>query len=214
MARRPPRSRRPSRGRPKQPLRPRVIVVTEGEKTEPQYINEFLRIHGAPNVHIGGTGFDPLGVVEKAIELKKNLGRGTRAHVWAVFDRDEHPRFEEALQLAQRNCIRVAVSNPCFELWAVFHYQDYAAHIERHECQRLLARLCKSYRADRGKLFNDTDAIRSNHDAAVQRGKRSLHDRKMEGDPQGNPSTSMHVLMESIRTQKPSAGAPRTKGSR
>lgn len=26
-------------------------------------------------------------------------------------------------------------------------------------------------------------------------------DREMEGDPQGNPSTSMHVLMERIRTQ-------------
>ena len=193
-----------------------MIVVTEGEKTEPHYIREFARIHRAPNVSVEWTGGDPQGVVKKAIAIKRRLGRGARANanVWAVFDRDEHERFDEALQLAQRNDIRVAVSNPCFELWAVFHYQDYAAHIERHECQRLLAQLCKSYRVDRGKLFNDTDAIRSNHDAAVQRGKRSLHDRKMEGNPRGNPSTSMHVLMESIRTQEPSAGAPRTKGSR
>ena len=179
-----------------------MIVVTEGEKTEPQYINEFLRIHQAPNVRIGGTGFDPQGVVEKAIELKKSVGRG-RAHVWAVFDRDEHLRFEEALRLAQRHGICVAVSNPCFEPWAVFHYRDHAAPIDRHDCQRLLARLCAGYRADRGKLFKDTEAIRSNHDAAVQRGKRSLHDREKEDDPQGNPSTSMHVLMESIRTQGP-----------
>ena len=193
------RSRRPSRGSPKQPLRPQVIVVTEGEKTEPQYINEFLRIHRTPNVWVERTGFDPQGVVEKAIELKRGLGRGARARVWAVFDRDEHLRFEEALQLAQQHGIRVAVSNPCFELWAVFHYQDHAAPIDTRNCQRLLARLCESYHADRGKLFNDTDAIRINHDAAVQRGKQSLHDRKMEGDPQGNPSTSMHVLMESIR---------------
>ena len=203
------RSRRPSRGGPKQALRPQVIVVTEGEKTEPHYIYEFLRIHQQPNVRVEGTGLDPQGVVEKAIALKRSLGRGARAHVWAVFDRDEHLRFEEALQLAQRHGIRVAVSNPCFELWAVFHYQDHAAHIERHKCQRLLARLCKSYHAERGKLFNDTEVIRTNHDAAVQRGKRSLHDREEEGDPQGNPSTSMHVLMESIRTREPSAGAAR-----
>ena len=180
-----------------------MIVVTEGEKTEPQYINEFLRIHRRPNIRVEGTGFDPQGVVEKAIELKRSLGRGTRAYVWAVFDRDEHLRFEEALQLAQRNDIRVAVSNPCFELWAVFHYQDYAAHIERHECQRLLAQLCAGYQADRGKLFKDTEVIHTNHDAAVQRGKRSLHDREKEDNPRGNPSTSMHVLMESIRTQGP-----------
>ena len=197
------RSRRPSRGGPKQALRPQVIVVTEGEKTEPQYIYEFLRIHRAPNVRVEGTGFDPQGVVEKAIELKKSLGRGTRVDVWAVFDRDEHLRFEEALQLAQQNDIRVAVSNPCFELWAVFHYQDHAAPIDTRNCQRLLARLCEGYHAERGKLFNDTEVIRTSHDDAVQRGKRSLHDREEEGNPQGNPSTSMHVLMESIRTQDP-----------
>ena len=176
-----------------------MIAVTEGEKTEPQYITEFARIHRAPNVRIEKTGFDPQRVVEKAIELKRSLGRGTRAHVWAVFDRDEHLRFKEALKLAHRNDIRVAVSNPCFELWAVFHYQDQAAPIDRHNCQRLLDRLCGSYQADQGKLFKDTDAIRSKHDVAVQRGKRSLRDREKEGDPQGNPSMSVHVLMESIR---------------
>ena len=197
------RSRRPSRGGPKQALRPQVIVVTEGEKTEPQYIKEFARIHQAPNVRVEGTGVDPQGVVEKAIALKRSLGRGARTHIWAVFDRDEHLRFEEALQLAQRNGICVAVSNPCFELWAVFHYRDHAAPIDRHDCQRLLARLCEGYHAERGKLFNDTEVIRTNHDDAVLRGKRSLHDREEEGDPQGNPSTSMHVLMESIRTQGP-----------
>ena len=180
-----------------------MIVVTEGEKTEPQYIKEFARAHRAPNVRVEGTGFDPQGVVEKAIELKKSLGRGTRADVWAVFDRDEHLWFEEALQLAQRDGICVAVSNPCFELWGVFHYQDHAAPIDRHDCQRLLEQLCAGYQADRTKLFKDTEVIHTSHDDAVQRGKRSLHDREKEDDPQGNPSTSMQVLMESIRTQGP-----------
>ena len=195
------RSRTPSRGGPKQAPRPQVIVVTEGEKTEPEYIRAFASIHRAPNVRIEKTGFDPQGVVEKAIELKKSLGRGANAHVWAVFDRDEHLRFKQALQLARQSGIGVAVSNPCFEIWAVFHYQDHAAPIDTLGCQRLLGQLCESYNRASGKLFRDTDVVRTNHDAAVQRGKRSLHDRKEEGDPQGNPSTSMHVLMESIRTQ-------------
>ena len=95
----------------------------------------------------------------------------------------------------------MAVSNPCFEIWAVFHYRDHAAPISAYECQRLLEQLCKSYHRGSGKLFKDADVIRTNHDAVVRRGKRSLRDRKEEGDPQGNPSTSMHLLMESIRTQ-------------
>ena len=178
-----------------------MIVVTEGENTEPQYIYEFARIHRAPNARVVGTGFDPQGVVEKAVELKESLGRDAKAHVWAVFDRDDHPRFDQALRLAQQTGINVAVSNPCFEIWAVFHYRDHAGPIKAHGCQRLLEQLCESYQKGSGKLFKDADVIRTKHDAAVQRGKQSLHDREKEGDPRGNPSTSMHVLMESIRTQ-------------
>ena len=199
------RFRRPSRGPAKRRLKRRVIVVTKGEKTEPQYIYEFLRIHRAANVHIEPTGFDPKAVVERAIDLKRtaNASRGTaRARVWAVFDRDEHERFEQARQLAKKNDIRVAASNPCFELWAVFHYRDHDAPINRHDCQRLLAELCDGYSSRRGKLFTDTDVIDSQHGAAVERGKRSLREREREGDAFGNPSTSMHVLMESILTER------------
>ena len=193
------RLRRPSR---RLPLKPRVFVVTEGTKTEPAYIYAFLRIHGAANVTVEPTGADPKALVRRAIELKRTANaarRGAaRARVWAVFDRDEHERFDEARQLASSNGIQVAVSNPCFELWAVFHYRDYAAFIDRHACQRLLEQLCDSYRRHSPKLFTDMDVIDNQYSAAVERGKRSLRDREREGDPQGNPSTSMHLLMESI----------------
>ena len=195
------RSRKPSRDDSKRARKPPLIVVTEGKKTEPAYITAFSREHGATNVRVKGTGFDPQRVVTEAIELKNRLGRDAEAHVWAVFDKDEHERFDPALRLAQQEGINVAVSNPCFEIWAVFHYRDHAAPISAHECQRLLEQLCETYHRTSGKLFKDADVIRANHDAAVQRGKQSLHDREEEGDPQGNPSTSMHVLMESIRTQ-------------
>lgn len=194
------RSRRAFRRKPNLPVKPLLIVVTEGEKTEPLYIQEFNRIHRAPNVQVVPTGFDPQRVVEKAIAMKRTVSRGAKAHIWAVFDRDEHERFDRALQLARQHEIGVATSNPCFELWAVFHYRDYAAPIERHPCQRLLEGLCKSYRADRAKLFNDAQVIRAGHENAVRRGKESLHNREAEGDPGGNPSTSMHELTESIHT--------------
>ena len=146
-------------------------MVTEGEKTEPQYINEFLRLQGAANVKVEPTGLDPRGVVEKAIQMKKEANvtgaKTSRPHVWAVFDRDEHSRFELAQQLARSNGIHIATSNPCFELWAVFHYQDHAAPLTAKECQRLLEDLCDGYRADRGKLFRDEAAIRDNYDGAV-----------------------------------------------
>ena len=192
------RLRKPSR---RLPLKPRMIVVTEGTKTEPAYINAFLRIHRAANVSVVPTGADPRALVKRAIALKRNANArhgAATTRVWAVFDRDAHPWFDEACQLAKTNDIQLAVSNPCFELWAVFHYRDYAAFIDRHACQRLLEQSCNSY--DRGgpKLFTDTKVIEEQYGAAVERGKHSLREREKEGDPRGNPSTSMHCLMESI----------------
>ena len=139
---------------------------------------------------VEGTGADPKALVKRAIELKRAAnatGRGAaRACVWAVFDRDEHERFDEACQLARTNDIQLAVSNPCFELWAVFHYRDYGAFIDRDHCQRLLETLCGDYRRRRSKLFTDTEVIDDQYRAAVDRAKRSLRDRKLEGDPKGN----------------------------
>ena len=191
-------------------MKPPVIVVTEGKKTEPQYIYEFLRIHNATNVRVAPMGSDPKRVVEEAIKLKEantNRRATLQIRVWAVFDRDEHERFEEARQLAEVNGISVAISNPCFELWAIYHYQDHVGkYIHRHKCQQILSELCAGYRVDR-KLFNDREVICKGHDKAVQRAAQSLRDREEEDDPHGNPSTSMHVLMESIRSQTKSDDA-------
>ena len=39
---------------------------------------------------------------------------------WAVFDRDEHPNFDEAVALCDSKSVRVGRSNPCFEVWLDF----------------------------------------------------------------------------------------------
>ena len=57
----------------------------------------------------------------------------TRDSVWAMFDRDIHKRFDEARDLARGNGIRLAISNPCFELWGILHYQDQNAPLGRQE---------------------------------------------------------------------------------
>ena len=96
------------------------------------------------------------------------------------------------------------MSNPCFELWAVFHYQDLDGPIDAHDCQRLLQRLCGTYRADRGKRFSDEVVIVEGYEAASARAKQSLERRRREDNPGGNPSTSMHQLTEHIRGTMPS----------
>ena len=181
----------------------RIVVVTEGASTEPTYLRVFSRLHGSQSVKlvpIGGAG-DPRRVVERAIEESEKLkgdSLADRDSVWAMFDRDAHARFDEAMDMARGNSIPLAVSNPCFELWAVFHYRDYDAPIERHACQQVLRELCPGYRKKGGKVFDDPDVIEKDYPNAIARAEGSLARREAEGTPAGNPSTTVHRLTEHI----------------
>ena len=182
----------------------RIIIVTEGQRTEPAYLRNFAGIHGARTVEVIpiGIGGEPKTVVRRAIDELRKVKRdslGRRDSVWAVFDRDEHPRFYEAKNLASAHGVRLALSNPCFELWGIFHYRDWDAPVDRRECQRILEKDCSTYSVAGGKLFVDQEVILQSYASAVERGRRSLIRRREEGDPpEGNPSTAMHMLTEHI----------------
>ncbi len=200
------RTRRITRRAATRSLAARIVIVTEGGSTEPAYLRTFDRIYGEPSVvrlNIISAAGDPRAVVERAIEELRKL-RGdklaSKDTVWAMFDRDEHPRFDEARILARDNGISMAISNPCFELWGIFHYRDYDAPLDRHECQRQLSQLCSTYVTNRGKLFDDLEIIRDQYSNAVQRAETSLVRRREEGTPGGNPSTTIHRLTENIRS--------------
>ena len=72
-------------------------------------------------------GGEPKALVQRAVEKKKDAERLARSQkdsnlrydqVWCVFDIDEHRLIPEAKQQAVANGIELAISNPCFELWA------------------------------------------------------------------------------------------------
>ena len=181
----------------------RVVVVTEGALTEPKYLRAFNLIHTNNAIRLEirpGIG-DPRAVVERAVQEKKALRGDSLAAqdtVWAVFDRDIHPRFAEAIDMAKGNGIRLAVSNPCFEIWGVLHYRDYDAPVDRHRCQQELASLCPSYGTSGQKVFDDSEAIEKGYSGAVARAKNSRKRRREERRPDGNPSTRVYLLTEHI----------------
>ncbi len=95
------RRRRPFR----RPL-PRILIVCEGEVTEPSYfegirINERLPIE----LRVEPAG-DPKAVVEHALQLRREADRESKKRqdvnlrynaTWCVFDVDDHERLQEAL---------------------------------------------------------------------------------------------------------------------
>ena len=182
----------------------RVVVVTEGEVTKPGYLGRFHRLHGSASIRLAPIplGGDPRAVVERAVSEQSDSESdpdADRDTFWAMFDRDEHQRFREAVDLARAHNIGTAVSDPCFELWAVLYYELWDRPSNRRDCQRRLGELCPTYGASSGKRFRDEPTIRDHHEDAVKRARTLVVSRCKEGQPLGNPSTTVHELMEHIR---------------
>jgi RloB-like protein len=89
-----------------------TIVVCEGRLTEPDYFYGLARSCGAL-VSFEKAAGAPLSVVNEAIDQLHFLRRATtfsRYDFWAVFDRDEHRHFDEAIGSDQeKSC---AARNP------------------------------------------------------------------------------------------------------
>jgi hypothetical protein len=202
-------SRLPSRRRANRDSRREIHVFVEGEVTELRYIDDVKQLVRNPLIRVsceGGQGV-PKTLVEKACARKKELLAQARAEksepnfeVWAVFDVDAHPHLGEAKTQARDNKVNVAVSNPCFELWLLYHFVDFNAVLGRHALQARLANYCTVYR-NTGKRFSlascgDTPeeqlaAIRT----ACERSQLGITRRSEEGAPEGNPSSGCHGLL-------------------
>lgn len=180
-------------------------MVTEGTFTEPTSLALFCRIHGANTLTLRSIplGQDPRNVVDRAVlerEKSQSDPDAQRDSHWAVFDWDNHKRFQEAVELARAKNINTAVSNPSFELWAILHYEFQDGPITREECQRKFRDRFPGFR--KGKRFEDEAVIRNQHTMAAERAHRLLARRLEEGTPFGNPSTTVHVLTEFLRLGK------------
>jgi hypothetical protein len=202
------RRRLPRLGRrpPSRDPKAKLIVVCEGKNTEPSYISSLVKECGASSVIDlvlqGGAGV-PLSVVRRARELLKSAAGEFSAHdqAWAVFDRDIHPGFDQAINEAAAGNIFVAFSNPCFELWIILHYRDQDGPAQRSELQRMLKRLMPKYNPRKSKLV-DFSAIRDAVEAAERRAEAMERRRSDEGAPRGNPCCTMYKLTREIRRRR------------
>jgi hypothetical protein len=194
----------------KQP-KPKIVVVCEGKVTEPKYFEDFRLYCGNSLVTvkaIGGCGV-PVSVVERAIAERERLVREAKAsrdsfdqifEVWAVFDRDAHPQPQvpTAIANAQINDIRVAFSNPCFEVWGLMHYSCYSRPGHHHETQRELKRILTGYCHERNPVMS-LQLLQPKYETAVTNSQQALRRREQEDSPNGDPSTTVHLLTERIR---------------
>ena len=108
-----------------------LIIIERGNQTERIYFNKFKQRNSAIQIEIPGCkSVDAVKLVEYAIikakEYAINFNEGEK--VWCVFDIDAKKTLElqRAKQLADRNGIKIALSNPSFELWFLLHTDYYS----------------------------------------------------------------------------------------
>ena len=100
-----------------------MLIVCEGKRTEPLYFSELADHYrlSTANVMVVGTGSDPHTVVREAKELQKRERRQGERYdeVYCVFDRDEHPAFDNASKDATDNDLKLGSIMAVFRVLAL-----------------------------------------------------------------------------------------------
>lgn len=199
------RDRRPARRAAFRDPRPRILIVCEGEVTEPEYFTGLSAWCKNPRVRIQlepGAG-DPRRIVDRAKKLKQNAQSEAKREkdenllfeeVWAVFDVDDHLHLQDARQNARDAQIELAISNPCFELWLLLHFRDSPGMQHRDHIASMLRGFLREYH--KSVAFQ---LVSHGYNLAVARAQR-LEVAAIDADEGGrNPSTGVWRLTELIR---------------
>lgn len=187
----------------------KIIAFCEGKNTEPYYLKKFVEIHGNQLVTIEpvrAAGV-PKTIVDKAVLKKKELVKAARKtgdpldksfEVWAVFDCDEHPYIPESFEKAKGNNLKVAYSNPCFEVWLYLHKSDQSAAIHRKALGKQLQKLVPSYDPDRAKTLCPSIFTNDEYEKAKQRAQQLKTSHDSVGAGMACPYTDVYELLEVI----------------
>jgi len=194
-----------------------VLIVCEGQETEPNYL-ESLREHedlSSVNVVITRDSHsDPMSVVNYAIQLYEERANEKNPStlfdkIFCLIDRDEHAKFDAAVHKANtytvkgKKIITVIRSYPCFEYWYLCHFTYSRAGITKTG-NKTAAEVCISqlyphwHSIFNGKYGKNQSNIYPKlahlSQTAITHAKRALADATATAED--NPSTEVHHLVE------------------
>lgn len=200
------------RNKPSKKPRIKIIAFCEGQNTEPHFIKSFSERfgNGMVNVKCVPAAGAPCTIVDSCVAEKKTQEKLFRKskdpldknfQIWAVFDRDEHPNMHIAFNKAEGNSIKVAYSNPCFELWPYLHIAAQNSSLHRKNMQRNLEEVLEGYDKDSSKSVDLTKLLEvGSYDDAKRRALALKARHAAEQTPmiEANPSTNAYELFDVI----------------
>jgi hypothetical protein len=146
------------------PPRIRVLIVCEGKETEPNYFRA-LREEEAVRRRFSvvvqkGKGGSCLTVVQQAVAEQQKAAARQEDYdeVWCVFDVERAGQREQvtkARTLADRHGIRLALSNPSFEVWLLAHFVRTKKSFG--DCDEVIKELNKHWQREFGQDYEKND---------------------------------------------------------
>ncbi|GGE47943.1 RloB-like protein [Pedobacter psychrotolerans] len=197
-----------------------ILIICEDENTERVYFEKFKSHIPKETIFLRpiGTGFDPLGVVKKAIEEKKKLkaecGGKDVDEVWLVFDKDDadiYPgktdRFNSAIALAEAEKFQLAYSNEVFELWLLLHLTnlDPTIPLPRAQIYEKLQNLITAEPGHETFIYNHGDveilekiALLGSEVDAIERAEMLINHHGAKHLLERNPVTFVNELIKNL----------------
>ena len=186
-----------------------VLIVCEGEKTEPNYFRALkadYKLSSANIEVVSAPGTDPMSVVTFSESKLRDYDR-----VFCVFDRNGHQNFAQAVaKVANSDAGKTGkwhatTSIPCFEVWILLHFRyttsPFTAAGGRSACDAVVAQVRRqlpAYAKGDPTVYNQ---IKDRIDAAIASAARlAVHNSGADSD---NPATLVHELVDYLRKLRP-----------
>lgn len=196
------------------------LIACEGVCTEPNYIKNLVNIEKLSKKIAEGTTVkiaphqhsDPLGVLT---DLLSTSNKEDFDECWIVIDRDAvefkgkgfgghtEENFNQAISEAEKNNVKVAFSNPCFELWIILHFEYRDTKCSRDDIQNkalekinsLLPQKNKLKNVDELKNFKKLYSVLKDKTSSAIKFAKKLSENEVK---KKNPSTTVHKLVSAL----------------
>ncbi|MBA4319228.1 MAG: hypothetical protein C0412_12575 [Flavobacterium sp.] len=191
------------------------LIVCEGEKTEPNYFKSFkTNVRSfVYTIDTLGEGSNTKDLVKRTIKARDNSSQKYDS-VWAVFDRDSFSpnNFNDAIQLAENNDIKVGWSNEAFELWYLLHFQYRNTSMSRDDFKKAIedeinAKIVAQSKSKKPKKFEykknslEMYAVLEKYGdqkQAISNAKKLILNHSCNNFAIHNPCTRVHLLVEEL----------------
>ncbi len=177
------------------PQKQKIYIFCEGSVTEVRYLTELERAQNTVKFEFVQKGAVPATLYQSAKQKTSTISGEVPDRVWLLFDRDDHPQVDQILTECERSDIVLGFSNPCFELWLYWHFEDYGGMDDRTKLKATLTDNCTDY-CGRTKSLRRADRLMASVNDAAQRAFASMTRLENSDAKYGRPTSTMYEIID------------------